>query len=121
VILSKVKFNTFTGKTIEALDFHPVWIIKSTSPWIKRTQAELLESGINAELTVAHCCTNGSQSAGVENIPTMIFGPSSILLALAINEHIEISELLWGVEEYLGLARETRRQLTHNLLFSRKQ
>ena len=105
MILSEVKFNTYTGKTIEALDFHPIWIIESTSPWIKRAQAGLKESGINAKFTTAHYCTNGSQSAGVKNIPTIIFGPSSILLAHIIDEYIEISELLRGVEGYLGLAR----------------
>jgi len=103
--VSEVKIKTYTGKTIEALDFHPGWVIESTSPWIKRAQAGLLESGINAELTIAHYCTNGSQSAGVNNIPTMIFGPSSILLAHIIDEYIEISDLLRGVEGYLGLAR----------------
>jgi len=105
VVLSEVKINTYTGKTIEALDFHPGWIIESTSPWVKRAQAGLLESGINAEFTNAHYCTNGSQSVGVENIPTIIFGPSSILLAHVIDEYIEISDLMKGVEGYLGLAR----------------
>ena len=103
--LSEVKIKTYTGKTIEALDFHPGWIIESTSPWIKRAQAGLKESGINAKFTTAHYCTNGSQSAGVENIPTIIFGPSSILLAHVIDEYIEISQLMKGVEGYLGLAR----------------
>ena len=102
---SEKKITTYTGKTIEALDFHPGWIIDSTSPWIKRAQAGLRESSIEARLSVAHYCTNGSYSAGVKNIPTMIFGPSSILLAHIINEHIEINELLRGVEGYLGLAR----------------
>lgn len=102
---SEIKINTYTGKPIEALDFHPGWFISSTFPWIKRAQAGLLESGIEAKLSFAHYCTNGSQSAGVENIPTMIFGPSSILLAHVIDEYIEISELLRGVEGYLGLAR----------------
>jgi len=103
--LSEMKINTYTGKTIEALDFHPGWIINSTSPWIKRAQAGLRESGIEAKPSVAHYCTNGAQSAGVENIPTMIFGPSSILLAHIIDEYIEINELLRGVEGYLGLTR----------------
>ncbi|MDO9546211.1 MAG: YgeY family selenium metabolism-linked hydrolase [Pelolinea sp.] len=102
---SEAKINTFTGKTIQALDFHPGWFISSASPWINRAQAGLLGSGIEAKLSFAHYCTNGSQSAGVENIPTMIFGPSSILLAHVIDEYIEISELLRGVEGYLGLAR----------------
>ena len=102
---SEKKITTYTGKTIEALDFHPGWIITSTSPWIKRAQAGLRENGITTKHSVAHYCTNGSQSAGVKNIPTMIFGPSSILLAHIIDEYIEISELLRGVEGYLGLAR----------------
>lgn len=106
---SQIKINTYTGKTIEALDFHPGWIIDSTSPWIKRAQAGLRESGIEVKLSVAHYCTNGSQSAGTANIPGMIFGPSSILLAHTIDEYIEISELMRGVEGYLGLARNLGR------------
>jgi acetylornithine deacetylase/succinyl-diaminopimelate desuccinylase-like protein len=39
-------------------------------------------------------------------VPTIIYGPSTIKLAHAIDEYIETGELLRGAEGFVGLARE---------------
>ena len=108
----RIKRKTYTGKMIDEVDFHPGWLIDSTSPWIKKAQAGLQRFGIEPQLFFAQYCTNGSQTAGVEKIPTMIFGPSSVTLAHHVNEYIEINELQRGLEGYSGLAKSLGHQET---------
>lgn len=102
---TNVKIRTYTGESLEFPDFHPGWSIDPESTWIQKAQRGLREGGIEPALMAARFCTNGSFSAGHENIPTMIFGPSSGMLAHCIDENIEISELLQGAEGYTGLAK----------------
>lgn len=106
----RIKSKTYTGKIIDELDFHPGWILDSASPWIKKAQAGLQMYGLEPQLFFAQYCTNGSQTAGVEKIPTMIFGPSSVSLAHHVDEYIEINELLRGFEGYTGLAKSLGHQ-----------
>jgi putative selenium metabolism hydrolase len=101
----EVEIHTYTGNLLKEPDFHPGWLIDRTSPWINRAAEGLRAAGIEPEYTTARFCTNGSYSAGVARIPTMIFGPSSGLLAHCIDEHILIADLLRGAEGYMGLAR----------------
>jgi putative selenium metabolism hydrolase len=102
----EVEIHTYTGKLLEGPDFHPGWVIARDSPWIVKAARGLSAAGIALEYTTARFCTNGSYSAGTAGVPTMIFGPSSGLLAHCIDEHIAVSELLQGAEGYTGLARE---------------
>lgn len=100
-----IKTTTYTGQAIEGTDFHPAWMLPKSSPWVQRAYNGLADVGIAPIINYAHYCTNGSQSAGVDKIPTIIFGPSSIKQAHADNESIAINELIRGVESYAGLAR----------------
>lgn len=102
----QVQLKTFTGNTLDAPDFHPGWLIDRNNLWIQKAHRGLKNAGYEPEYSTSRFCTNGSYSAGVAKIPTMIFGPSSGLLAHCVNEHIEISELTQAVEGYMELAVE---------------
>ncbi len=105
----QIKIQTYTGKSLEAPDFHPGWLMDPNNTWIQKAYKGLQKAGITPTYTTALFCTNGSYSAGIAGVPTMIFGPSTGLLAHCVNENIEIADLLQGVEGYMGLATELGR------------
>jgi acetylornithine deacetylase/succinyl-diaminopimelate desuccinylase-like protein len=78
---------------------------------VQKAKKGLLKAGNSAEYGTAKFCTNGSYSAGVAGVPTIIFGPSSGMLAHCQDEHIDIRELLEGAEGYWGLATELGKPL----------
>ncbi len=104
-----IKLPTYTGLEMDEIDFHPAWVIDVKSPWVERAKKGLLCGGIQPQFGTAKFCTNGSYSAGFAKVPTIIFGPSSGMLAHCRDEHIEITELLEGAAGYWGLACELGR------------
>ncbi|TLM99653.1 M20/M25/M40 family metallo-hydrolase, partial [bacterium] len=106
-----VRMDTCTGEILEAVDFHPGWVLAQDSPWVAKAGRGLAAAGLEAVLGTARFCTNGSYTAGVANLPTIIFGPSSGMLAHCIDEHIAIDELFQGAQGYLGLAQSLGRPL----------
>jgi acetylornithine deacetylase/succinyl-diaminopimelate desuccinylase-like protein len=107
----QVEFTTahvdcFTGQVLEMPDFHPAWALDVESPWYSRARQGLAKAGLGGEHFIAPYCTNGSYSAGLAGIPTIIFGPSTIALAHAVDEYIEIEELLRGAAGFAGLAEQ---------------
>jgi putative selenium metabolism hydrolase len=101
-----IRMPTWTGLEVEEIDFHPAWAIDTQSPWVQKAKTGLSKAGIEPEYGTAKFCTNGSYSAGMAGVPTIIFGPSSGMLAHCQDEYIEIDELLQGAEGYWGLACE---------------
>jgi putative selenium metabolism hydrolase len=106
VEFQQIELDTYTNKKLVEVDFHPGWVIEKDSPLVMKAHKGLAGAGIAPEYSTAQFCTNGSYSAGIANIPTIIFGPSSGLLAHCQDEYIAISELLEGAAGYMGLARE---------------
>ncbi|MCJ7622839.1 MAG: YgeY family selenium metabolism-linked hydrolase [Anaerolineaceae bacterium] len=102
----RVKLETYTGQVLEEIDFHPGWVIDVGSAWVKKAQKGLAAAGIETEYSIAKICTNGSYSAGIAKVPTIIFGPSSVMLAHTKDEYIEIKDLILGADGYWGLASE---------------
>jgi putative selenium metabolism hydrolase len=104
-----VRFNQeslecYTGETLEDIDFHPAWKIGETSEFVSTAQRALEPFGVETEPIRIHYCSNGSYSAGVASIPTIIFGPPSIEQAHAIDEYIEIEDLGRAAAYFLALA-----------------
>lgn len=104
-------FVTYTGVEWVDPDFHTAWLMDEKSPIVQTAVSALEEVGIDPGMVVVPYCTNGSASAEA-GLPTIIFGPSTIRMAHAVNEHIEISELLRGLKGYLSLGRSMGRMLT---------
>lgn len=100
-----VRLPIYTGKELNVDDFHPAWMMKPGSAWVQQAQHSLGAVGLNAEPWKAPYCTNGSYSAGIAGLPTLIFGPSAIRLAHIVDEYIEVDELVRGMQGFCSLAR----------------
>ena len=105
----QIKLPAYTGMVMDEIDFHPAWVIDTGSIWVQKAKKGLSKAGITPEYGTAKFCTNGSYSAGVAGVPTIIFGPSSGMLAHCQDECIEIKDLLEGAAGYWGLATELGR------------
>jgi putative selenium metabolism hydrolase len=103
--IEQITFKTFTGMAIEAPDFHPAWLMPVAGEWAQKGLKGLKLARIAPEYYGVPYCSNGSSSAGELAIPTLVFGPSNIHLAHAVDEYIEIEELQRSREGYIGLAK----------------
>jgi putative selenium metabolism hydrolase len=97
--------DCYTGQRLETPDFHAGWAIDQRSEWLEKAKRGLHAAGLAADSYAVPFCTNGSYSAGEAKVPTIVFGPSTIELAHAIDEYIELEELLRGADGFVGLAK----------------
>jgi putative selenium metabolism hydrolase len=97
--------TTYTGETIRARRFFPGWLFERQAGFVQAGLKALQKAGISAELSHYSFCTNGSQSAGIREIPTLGFGPSEERLAHVANEYVERRQLYSAARGYGALAR----------------
>lgn len=103
VSFAKEQSKCYTGEIIEAEKFFPAWILEETDEDFQKVLNEIKNQGINSEVSHYSFCTNGSHFAGEKGIKTIGFGPSFENLAHTIDEHIEINQLVKGVEGYFAI------------------
>jgi putative selenium metabolism hydrolase len=101
----EVEISSYTGKTIKNLDFHPAWAIEPDSQWVQLSLKGMKAAGIPEVYYGTPYCTNGSGSAGERGIPTILFGPGSVLLAHMTDEYSEVADLVRSVYGYMEIAR----------------
>lgn len=101
----EVTVPSFTGLNITAWDFHPAWAIEPDSKWVQLALEGMKTAGIPPVTYGAQFCSNGSTSAGERNIPTIMFGPGSVLLAHKVDEYCEIKELVQAVYGYIEITK----------------
>ncbi|MCC6147641.1 MAG: YgeY family selenium metabolism-linked hydrolase [Anaerolineaceae bacterium] len=104
--MHEASFQTYTGLELSVPDFHPAWLMNESVPFVQVALQAVEAAGIDPRTYVVPYCTNGSASAGELGLPTIIFGPSTIRMAHAVDEHIEIEELLRGLRSFISLGRE---------------
>ena len=102
--LEEVSYTTYTGQVFKMPDFHPAWRMEPDSAWVSLGKHGIARGGIRPEVYTTPYCTNGSYSAGVAGIPTLVFGPGSIHVAHSLDEYIAVEELLKGLHGFIGLA-----------------
>ncbi|MGL4307372.1 MAG: YgeY family selenium metabolism-linked hydrolase [Cetobacterium sp.] len=95
----------YTGNIIEGERFFPGWLYEKDDEFTQIAYKGLKSVGLNPEITQYSFCTNGSHYAGEAKIPTIGFGPSKENLAHTIDEHIELSQLIKGMEGYYGILK----------------
>jgi acetylornithine deacetylase/succinyl-diaminopimelate desuccinylase-like protein len=105
VCLNEASLVCYTGYDLTGVDFHPAWSIPDDSELATKAQRALREIEMDANPTVLEYCTNGSHSAGIAGIPTIVYGPPSISLAHAIDEYVEIQDLNQVAMCFQALAR----------------
>lgn len=103
VTFAKEQSKCYTGETIEAEKFFPAWILEEDDSDFQKILKEIKNQGIDSEVSHYSFCTNGSHFAGEKEIKTIGFGPSFENLAHTIDEHIEISQLMKGIEGYMAI------------------
>lgn len=104
VRLNVENLRCYSGQELKDIDFHPAWSVPVDSAVVRMCQAALEEIGFDPKPIMIHYCSNGSYSAGIADIPTVIFGPPSIEQAHTIDEYIEIDDLIKAVEGFQRIA-----------------
>lgn len=100
------EFRTYTGFEVRAANCAPAWRMPDDAPIVQRGIAALEHAGLIGLLSHYAFCTNGSESAGRRNIPTIGFGPGTEDQAHRIDERVEIIHLHAAATGYECLARE---------------
>jgi putative selenium metabolism hydrolase len=98
-------FTTYTGFEVHAPNCAPAWRMADDAPIVTAGLDALTSSGLVPLLAHYAFCTNGSESAGRRNIPTIGFGPGEEGEAHRIDESVEIAHLHAAVAGYECLAR----------------
>jgi putative selenium metabolism hydrolase len=101
----ELSFDCYTGINISKIDFHPAWALEPDSDWVKLGLEGLKMADLPQITYGTPYCTNGSGSAGERGIPTLVFGPGSVLMAHVTDEYVEIPELVRSVNGFMGIAQ----------------
>lgn len=103
------RFTTYAGAAVEAPNFAPAWKMADDAPIVRAGLAALEHAGLLPLLGHYAFCTNGSESAGRRDIPTVGFGPGDEAEAHTTDESIDIAHLRAAIDVYEALAREVSR------------
>lgn len=96
--------STYTGVELCPDRDFPSWTLSGEHPLARAGLRAIEAAGLPGTTGVWSCCTNGSESAGHRDIPTIGIGPGDIEDAHTIDESIEISQLSRAVDVYRTLA-----------------
>ncbi len=94
---------THQGKIFKTEKFFPGWKYNVKDNYIQNILKGLNNNGLNTEIDYYSFCTNGSQSAGKKNIPTIGYGPSQEGLAHMVDEYIEINQIDKAYQGYISI------------------
>ena len=95
--------STYTGVELCPDRDFPSWTLPCEHHFARAGLRAIETAGLPARAGVWSCCTNGSESAGRRNIPTIGIGPGDIRDAHTIDESVEISQLIQAAEIYKNL------------------
>jgi len=95
--------TTYTGATLRSDKFFPAWKLPETHPLLAQALGALRGAGQNPQLGAYRFCTNAAYSAGVAQVPTLGYGPSTEGQAHVINEYIELDQLIGAARGYAAL------------------
>jgi putative selenium metabolism hydrolase len=104
VEIENVYYSTYTGTQFAWPDFHPAWVTPPEGAFIRAAAQALTQAGLAVDAYCVEYCTNGSASAGVYGLPTLIYGPGSIEQAHAVDEYLEVAQLEQAVRGYKAIA-----------------
>lgn len=107
VKLATDKQLSYTGKILEAERFFPAWFTKKESQIAKSISKAVKHVTKNDKVLfdMYSFCTDGSESAGNRNIPTVGFGPAPSNLAHIVDEYVEIEKVIETQKIYEEIVR----------------
>lgn len=95
----------YTGTELGGKRFFPAWKIGDGAPIVGYAYQAMEEVGLPLKKGYYPFCTDGSESSGNRNIPTIGFGPSSPSLAHTIDEYVEFDQVILARDVYKELAQ----------------
>lgn len=98
------EFHCYTGHIIQGPKFLPAWALADNHPYVVGGLAALRSVGIDPQTKVYPGCCNANQSAGISQIPTVVFGPGDHNQCHVIDESISVERLAAGCAGYQALA-----------------
>ena len=94
----------YTGKIAVATRELPPWLIDREAPLVQAAARCVIEAGLPARFGLYSFCTNGSESAGRRNIPTIGLGPGAEADAHTADESVSIEEVQLAAVAYRNLS-----------------
>jgi putative selenium metabolism hydrolase len=85
--------QAYTGEVIEAPRNFAAWKVERDIPLVKAAEAGIIAAGLEPKFGFWGFCTNGSETAGKRNIPTIGLGPGIEDDAHIADESISVEEL----------------------------
>jgi putative selenium metabolism hydrolase len=95
--------STYTDQAFEPIRWMPAWSLNRDHTLVTGAMDAIREMGDEPRLGVFGFCTNGSESAGARNVPTIGFGPGAESDAHIIDESVDIGEVAKAAEFYRNL------------------
>lgn len=105
VSIPKTDVTTFPGTPLIAPKFSPAWLFEDDHPVVQGALAALESAGIGTRTRTYSFCTNGSESAGRRNIPTIGYGPGTEEQAHTVDETVSVEQLVRSARGYAALAQ----------------
>jgi putative selenium metabolism hydrolase len=97
--------TTYPGTPMRAPKFSPAWLLEPDHPAVVAGLDALRLAGLPAVTRTYSFCTNGSESAGRRQIPTLGFGPGSESQAHRVDESVAVQQLADAARGYAALAQ----------------
>lgn len=103
VSIQRQTITCYTGAQIDIEEYYPAWTIAPDAPFVVASRRGLRSVGQSGEACYVPYCTNGSYTAGVAHIPTILYGPGAIHNAHVLDEHLEIEQLIAATQGYAAI------------------
>lgn len=98
----KVVEKSYTGYTKEVAKHHPVWITNESNPFVNKMLNALKKVGQDAKVDYLIGGTDGSMTAGIMKIPTIIYSGMDFNYAHTPRDMVNISKIIDSFEGYLS-------------------
>jgi len=103
--VTDTEVETYTEIAFSPERWLPAWRLDRDHSLVEAASAAITESGTDLRLGVFAFCTNGSESAGVRQVPTIGIGPGAESDAHIIDESVDIGEVAAAATIYENLVR----------------
>lgn len=103
VALASTNYRTYTGVRWVEPKWFPPWELAEDHELVQRGLTGLRAAGLEPSLGAYRFCTNAAYSAGVAQVPTIGFGPSTEEHAHVVDEYLEVDQLVKARDGYAGI------------------
>jgi acetylornithine deacetylase/succinyl-diaminopimelate desuccinylase-like protein len=98
--IGRISIDCYTNERLEYEDYLDAWLTPPENTFRKLFEQALIQTGITAKPIIFRGCTNVNISAGLMNIPSLIYGPGNLDHAHKPNEHLDLEELIVSARVY---------------------